>query len=155
MQIKNTFKIANLEITVHPCQFGDRDFILKLLKKTLFPFVSKYYKPSVEMFDERFKKDYKERKILMRGKRRIGFFQLKKENQQLIINGLFISPTYQGKGVGKYLMNYFEEVAKKENLKTIGLQVWENNPAKNFYKKCGYKIISSKKHKHIMNKKID
>ena len=155
MKIKNKFFINNIEIKKRTCQITDRKFVLDLLKKTLFHYVSKYYKPSVKLFDERFYQDYKERKILLRGTRRIGFFQIKKENQKLIINGLFVSPAYQSKGIGKYLMNYFEEITKQEKLKIIELQVWDNNPAKYFYKKCGYKVVSRKKHKYTMTKNIN
>src|SRR3989339_807147 len=140
--------IDNLEIQTSPCQKSDRDFVLSLIKKTLFPYVAKYYKPSIKMFDDRFSKDYKERKILLRGKRRIGFFQLKKTNKRLIINGLFLSPSYQGKGIGKFLMTYFEMFAQKNKLKNIELQIWDNNPAKDFYKKNGYKIVIRKNHKY-------
>ncbi|PIZ95427.1 MAG: hypothetical protein COX80_04465 [Candidatus Magasanikbacteria bacterium CG_4_10_14_0_2_um_filter_33_14] len=148
------WKIGSLEIHTRPCQKSDKDFVLGLIKKTLFSYVAKYYKPSVKMFDDRFAKDYKERKILLRGKRRIGFFQLKKVNKKLIINGLFLSPNYQGKGIGKFIMTYFEKFAHKNKLKNIELQVWDNNPAKDFYKKNGYKIVLRKNHKYTMSKEI-
>ena len=149
------FIINDLKISVRNCKLSYRKFVFGLVEKTLFPYVAKYYKPSVKMFDDRFVNDYKERKILLRGKRRIGFFQLIKEKDKLIINGLFLSPSYQDKGIGKHLMEYFEAIAKKEKLLKIELQVLDNNPAKSFYKKCGYKIISKKKHKYTMTKNIN
>ncbi|PIR78300.1 MAG: hypothetical protein COU28_02370 [Candidatus Magasanikbacteria bacterium CG10_big_fil_rev_8_21_14_0_10_36_16] len=146
--------IYGYEINTRNCQLTDKKFILDLYQKTLFKYVAKYYKPSIEMFSERFYSDYKERKILLRGKRRIGLFQLSKKENKLLITGLFLSPSYQKKGIGKFLMNYFEDNAKKNKLETIELSVWDNNPAKDFYKKCGYKIESKKKHKYLMTKNI-
>lgn len=81
-------------------------------------------------------------------------FQLTERNKRLAITGLFLSKTYQGKGIAKYLMNYFEDLAKKNNYSEIELLVWDNNPAKDFYKKLGYKTESKKEHKYLMVKAI-
>lgn len=76
MKLKPTFFINKLEIKTRTCKKTDRNFVLDLYKKTLFKYVEVYHTPSIAMFDERFYKDYKERKILLRGKRRIGLFQI-------------------------------------------------------------------------------
>lgn len=81
-------------------------------------------------------------------------FQLSKRNERLAITGLFLSKAYQGKGIAKYLMNYFETVAKKNCYLEIELLVWDNNPAKDFYKKLGYKTNSKRNHKYLMIKSI-
>lgn len=154
MNIKTKFNINGFEVFSRGCQLSDRDFLLTLYKNTIFKQVSKYYQPSIDMFDERFYADYKEKKILLRGKRRIGMFQLTERNKRLAITGLFLSKTYQGKGIAKYLMNYFEDLAKKNNYSEIELLVWDNNPAKDFYKKLGYKTESKKEHKYLMVKAI-
>ena len=154
MRIKSKFNINGFEIICRTCRITDRNFILNLLKKTIFNYVSQYYNPSIEMFDERFYSDYKEKKIILRSSRRIGMFQLSERNRRLAVTGLFLSESYQGKGIAKYLMNYFEEVAKSKKYSEIELLVWENNPAKNFYKKLGYKIDSKKGHKYLMVKSL-
>lgn len=114
----------------------------------IFPYVAAYFTPSKEMFDERFVKDYKERMILICNKKRIGFYQLTPEEDCLNVTGIFLIPEYWGKGIGKYMMQYFEGLG----FKSIRLQVWENNPAHNFYKKIGYSDISKKNHKYQMEK---
>ena len=106
------------------------------------------------MFDERFYSDYKEKKILLRGLRRIGFFQLSERNNRLAITGLFLSEAYHGKGIATHLMDYFEEVARANSYSEIELLVWDNNPAKNFYEKLGYQIHSEKDHKYLMIKSL-
>lgn len=144
------FTINNYKITTRQCKKTDYDFIFGIVKKTIFPFVAKYYAPSKEMFDERFYKDYKEKIILCSGKREIGYYQLTPSKNILNITGIFLLPQYQGKGIGKYFMEYFETLG----FNGINLQVWENNPAYKFYKKLGYKVVAKKKHKYFMEKKL-
>jgi len=96
----------------------------------------------------------KKRKILLRGSRRIGMFQLSERNNRLAIAGLFLLESYRGKGIAKHLMNYFEEVANSKSYSEIELLVWDDNPAKNFYKKLGYKTDSKKDHKYLMVKSL-
>jgi ribosomal protein S18 acetylase RimI-like enzyme len=154
MKVKSKFNIEGFEISCRTCKISDRTFILNLFKKTIFNYISKYNDLSIKMFDERFYSDYKEKKILLKDSRKIGMFQLSERNNRLAITGLFLSKTYQGKGIAKHLMNYFEEVAKIKNYSEIELLVWDNNPAKNFYKKIGYKIDSKKDHKYLMIKSL-
>ena len=154
MIVKSKFNINNFEIICRTCRINDRNFILNLFQKTIFKYISKYYDPNIKMFDERFYSDYKEKKILLRGSRRIGMFQLSEQNNRLAITGLFLSESYQGKGIAKYLMKYFEEVAKTKGYLEIELLVWDNNPAKNFYKKLGYKTDLKKDHKYLMVKSL-
>lgn len=155
MRVKSKFDINGFVVSCRPCKISDRNFILNLFKKTIFQYISKYYNPNIKMFDERFYSDYKEKKILLRGSRRIGMFQLSKRNNRLAVTGLFLTKTYQGKGIAKYLMNYFEEIAKANNYSEIELLVWENNPAVNFYEKLGYKIDSKISHKYLMIKSLN
>jgi ribosomal protein S18 acetylase RimI-like enzyme len=144
------FRVGKQEIRTRRCTLRDHDFVLKIVKESIWIYVSKYYKPSRQMFDDRFRKDFKERTILLRGVRRIGFFQLTPDKDDLHITGIFLTPNYRGKGIGKYLMDYFEMLGHKRIL----LQVWENNPAHEFYLKIGYKDIKLENHKYLMEKKI-
>lgn len=50
-----------------------------------------------------------------------------------------VSPKVQGKGVGKLLMKYLEELAQEKGIKEIVLDAREN--AVNFYKSIGYTIF--------------
>lgn len=155
MKTKRAFNINGFQITARMCKLSDKAFILTLFKESIFTYISAFYTPSIEMFEERFQSDYNEKRILLRGSRRIGMFQLSKRNNRLAITGLFLKKAYQGKGIAKHLMNYFEEIAKNHGYTEIELLVWENNPAKEFYKKMGYVIESKKDHKFLMVKRIE
>lgn len=54
------------------------------------------------------------------------------------IRFMAVSDDYQGKGLGKLIVQHLEEKGKQLQLKTIELQAREN--AVNFYKSCGYSI---------------
>ena len=54
------------------------------------------------------------------------------------IRYMAVHPAYQGKGLGKLVVTYLEEISKKNNRLYIILHAREN--AVDFYKNCGYKI---------------
>lgn len=59
------------------------------------------------------------------------------------LNKIYILPSQQGKGTGKFILNYIIEEIKKQNAKALQLQVNRNNNAKYFYEKLGFKIIET------------
>lgn len=138
------------DIKTRKCRKSDYGFVYKVTKQTLVPILAKYVKQSKKVFDEGFDKNYKYMMIILKGKRKIGFYQLKRHKSHLEIIKIFFSPAYHGKGYGKMFMNYFETLGYKK----IKLEVWENNPAVKFYKKLGYRKIGKKNHKIFMEKKI-
>ncbi len=54
------------------------------------------------------------------------------------IRFMAVSNNYQGKGLGKHIIDFLEEKAKEKKLLTIELQAREN--AIEFYKNCNYTI---------------
>ncbi len=55
------------------------------------------------------------------------------------IERIYIIEEYQGKNLGRKLLDRVKELAKKRRIKTIWLGVWENNPkAIGFYEKNGF-----------------
>jgi ribosomal protein S18 acetylase RimI-like enzyme len=144
------FIAGKIHIHTRPCKKTDYSFAFKLMEETIFPLVAVYFPPSKSMFDERFARDYHERVILMHGKRRIGVYQLRPTGKSADISGLFLTKDYRGRGIGAALMQHFETLGYD----TLKLEVWDNNPAYTFYKKCGYKAIGKRKHKYLMEKKL-
>ena len=147
--------MKELGIITRKCKKSDHSFVFNLVKKTLWPYISKYIKPRKDKFDQGFFDDfrglgYKHIIILMKGKRRIGFYQITPKKDCLDIRRIFLSPAYQGKGIGKKFMYYFENLGYSK----LRLRVWENNPARIFYGKLGYIIINKKEHRLEMEKKL-
>lgn len=60
-------------------------------------------------------------------------------NEALEIERIYIRQSFQGRGLGKYLMNKAIELAKAQNKSSIWLGVWDKNDnAIGFYKKIGF-----------------
>ncbi len=55
------------------------------------------------------------------------------------LTSLYVHPAHIGKGIGKLLLTFIEEIAKNKGMKKLHCQSSEN--AKDFYRKHGYRII--------------
>lgn len=69
-----------------------------------------------------------------------GFFALNGEN----LAAIFVSPNFQGHGIGQKLMDKAKSLKNNLNLTVYK----ENSKSVRFYKKCGFKIIKEKIDKH-------
>ena len=59
------------------------------------------------------------------------------------LNKIYILSSQQGKGTGKFIINYIVDDIKAKYAKALQLQVNRENKAKNFYEKLGFKIIQT------------
>jgi diamine N-acetyltransferase len=57
------------------------------------------------------------------------------------LHKLYVLPSQQGKGTGRYLINYIIETIKPLGAAALQLQVNRNNTAKQFYEKLGFTAI--------------
>lgn len=58
---------------------------------------------------------------------------------------LYVSPTYQGYGVGKILASQVESMAREQGFRNMWLGVWEeNHKAQKVYEKLGYKLVGDR-----------
>ncbi|WP_281638030.1 GNAT family N-acetyltransferase [Flavobacterium marginilacus] len=77
---------------------------------------------------------------LVNGNEIIGYYSyIIKEQNNVLLDNLFILPEYIGKGFGKYLMNDFLDRMKNEKFEKISLDSEPN--AERFYLKFGFKKI--------------
>ena len=64
---------------------------------------------------------------------------LTEDNKNLYIHRLAVDPNFQKKGIGKSLMDFAEEYAKKNQFKTVRLDTFSQNKRNNkFYKSREY-----------------
>lgn len=118
--------------------------ISKLILNTLDKVNSKDYKKRQLEVERRchtikeLNKEIKEKTffVLIDKERIIGVIQLDLKGKA--IDRLFLNPKYIGKGLGKKLIIYAENYAKKKGTKKIIL--YPTDFALEFYKKAGYKI---------------
>ena len=81
-----------------------------------------------------------------------GLYTYKKdENEAVWLSWFCVDPAQRGKGIGKQLIEYSIDMAKKYNKKYFRLYT-SNDPneqaAQNLYEKYGFKIVKTKK-KHV------
>lgn len=129
------------------CELEDYNFVLKIYRQTVFPYMKQTTKINLKLFKDNFLKNFKKITILMKGKRRIGFYMITKHKEHLFIDKLYLSRAYQKKGLGKYYMKQFEGLSDK-----IRLEVWKTNPAIKFYENLGYKKIKDQGFTYLMEK---
>jgi ribosomal protein S18 acetylase RimI-like enzyme len=63
------------------------------------------------------------------------------QKQQTKIHKIYILPQTQGKGIGKTLIDFIENVAKENHSTALSLNVNRSNKALHFYQKLGFEII--------------
>jgi len=72
----------------------------------------------------------------------VGFASYNEEEaQRWKLNKIYVLQNQQGKGTGKYVINYIIEEIKKQNANSLFLQVNRYNNAKAFYEKLGFTEI--------------
>lgn len=65
------------------------------------------------------------------------------EQQVWKLNKIYILQSQQGKGTGKFIINFIVAEIKANHAKALQLQVNRQNKAKGFYEKLGFKIIKT------------
>ncbi|MBW2966878.1 GNAT family N-acetyltransferase [Candidatus Woesearchaeota archaeon] len=141
-------------ITERKARAGDEDFFCSLVEETLKDIISAHTEFKPEVVRERFHTS-PDLMIMMKGKRRIGMYQLGFTDDSLGVHRFFLSPAYQRRGIGTWYMQHFEDMARSQGLDRMSLEVWDNNPARFLYKKLGYKRVGvSRPHKWKMEKKL-
>ena len=65
------------------------------------------------------------------------------QGEYMVCHTLATEPTLQGKGIGRQIVEYCIDYAKKHGFKAIRLDVVPDNiPAKKLYEKCGFRYTS-------------
>lgn len=59
------------------------------------------------------------------------------------ICALFVSPVFQGRGIGKALLGQANKLSREEGRGPLSLKVFkENRKARRFYEKCGFRPVA-------------
>ncbi len=60
------------------------------------------------------------------------------------LDKIYVLPSQQGKGTGRFVIDYIINKIKKKGATALQLQVNRNNKARNFYEKLGFVVIEEK-----------
>jgi ribosomal protein S18 acetylase RimI-like enzyme len=72
----------------------------------------------------------------------IGFIISKQENEEIVINHLYVLPQFQNRGIGKFVLDKIIEQGKNER-RNIKLMALKESRANNFYLNNGFKYLNS------------
>jgi len=69
---------------------------------------------------------------------------LKKTPSVFKLDKIYVLPSQQGKGTGKFVIDYIIDEIKQKGATALQLQVNRYNKARNFYEKLGFTVIDEK-----------
>jgi ribosomal protein S18 acetylase RimI-like enzyme len=81
----------------------------------------------------------------------IGDLALSDTTSGFDINGIFILPKYQNRGIGSLIISDLVEEAWRRG-EVIGLQVFKTNPAQALYKRLGFEFTGETDTHYLMQK---
>lgn len=133
-----------MEYTFRDCRLDDFDFLFDLKKQNFKWYVDKIWGWRDDEQKERLKNDLKDhlshKKIILIDVCPAGVYASHiTENGDFFINEISLLKEYQGKGIGRNILEKQLEENRKNNIRTI-LQVFKDNPAKRLYERLGFKI---------------
>ena len=133
-----------MEYSFRNCTLEDFDFLFNLKKENFKWYVDKIWGWEDNEQMERLKQDLNEhlshKRIILINDEMAGVYAVHiTENGDLFINEISILKKYQNKGIGRKILEEQLKENQQKGIRTI-LQVFKDNPAKNLYKKLGFKI---------------
>ncbi|WP_407427629.1 GNAT family N-acetyltransferase [Arcticibacter sp.] len=81
--------------------------------------------------------------LVERDTKKVAFagYSCKEETDKLSIHKLYVHPSEQGKGTGKFIIHHIEQIARNLGTRVLELNVNRYNKALHFYKKVGFDIF--------------
>jgi GNAT superfamily N-acetyltransferase len=127
-------------ILIRSFEEKDAEAVSHLIRKTLNEVNSRVYPPSVIQF---MSNEYSPLFLIKIAQERdflVALLDNKIVGSATLFNDyiatVFVHPDYQGKGIGTFLMQHIERIAKRKKIETLQLEASIN--AVNFYTKLGY-----------------
>ena len=71
----------------------------------------------------------------------VAWFRIDLEDDSLWLGMLQVAPAYQRRGIGRYILSVFENMAREKELPTVGIHTTEDNTAaRALYTASGYAV---------------
>ncbi|WP_281889585.1 N-acetyltransferase [Paenibacillus sp. YYML68] len=120
----------------------DDSVIFQLVEEELLPY-ARLTKPGLKLTRPELRKRLRRAETYVEvtaGRQAAGFITLKLDRERVTVDLLAVHPRYQGKGIGKRMMQLAERKAQVKGLKEAALWVDEaNGKARMFYERLGYR----------------
>lgn len=104
---------------------------------------------AVDSHMQRIKYKFEHASIIECNRTSIGLLKIERKRDGIELIQIQIDPLYQGKGIGKKILEQIINEANSEE-KSITLQVLKVNKAQRLYLKLGFKIIEENEHSYLM-----
>lgn len=139
-----------MEVELVKAQVSDKKFLLSLRKRTMVEHLQKANMPlsdaqHIASVNELYECAY----IVMHSDQQIGLLKYQETKDTIEIVQLQILPSFQGKGIGKYLLNLLASKAQPAK-KTLTLKVLKENPAKHLYERFGFEVVGEDQYEYHM-----
>lgn len=133
-----------MEYSFRDCTLEDFDFLFNLKKENFKWYVDKIWGWKDDDQQERLRQDLKEhlkhKRIILIDNKPVGVYAVHTtEIGDLFINEISIVKEYQGKGIGRKILEEQLKENQKNGIRTT-LQVFKDNPAKKLYEQLGFKV---------------
>lgn len=123
-----------------PVVQGDLDWLLNLRKETM---TEHLLNSGMSIEDDELKKrilyNFEDTKIIIQNDNQTGMIKVKEDKEFFELIQIQISPKYQGKGIGKCVIEDLIKEAQQKSL-PIYLSVLKTNPAKSLYEALGFEV---------------
>lgn len=140
-----------MKLDFRVCTYDDLEYIVHLKDLGLRWYIEKIYGWDYDVQREKTRHEFdrfiKNIRIIMHDGKDIGVTTFHKEEEHYTVGLLIVDPEYQGKGIATKLIKEYINIAKKDK-KDLKIKVYFENPAKELYKRLGFKEFKRDEH-HI------
>ncbi|MYM57306.1 GNAT family N-acetyltransferase [Rhodobacteraceae bacterium GS-10] len=86
--------------------------------------------------------DAADTKIIHAGNAVVGFFVVRRRADHFYLDHLYVTPGFQGRGIGRYVIDDLKAEARAATL-PIRLMALNGSPANGFYRSCCFEAVSA------------
>ena len=144
--------MKEIEFNFRKASPADIEYLLWLRKQTM---TEHFFNSGIEVNDEyhlkRIEYHFEDAKIILLNENRIGLLKVNENKNGFEIIQIQIDPEFQGKGIGKKIIQSVIDKASSQNL-PVALSVLKNNKARQLYMSLGFKTINEDENSFIMKR---
>ncbi len=131
-----------MDLRISPASMRDVIFANGLAQENMRHYYERY---DLEWNSDDFSQEWNalESYVIFEANTQVGFLSLSMHCANLYIRDIQITEKYTGQGIGTWVISQITSIAKKRNLQSIRLKVFNDNPAKSLYQRLGFLVVGS------------
>lgn len=130
-----------MTLSLRPASDEDREFCEALSRDNMRRYLARR---SIEWDSNRFRESWEgfQNQMIVAGADVVGLMRLLPERDALGLRDLQVLPQHQAMGVGTWAVHQAQLAATHRAFKRLQLRVYEENPARAFYARMGFREVS-------------